>query len=361
MTDKITLNNVTTFVNDATAASTITANNGVIVAAINNTLSRDGTQPNTMQANIDMNSNRILNLPLPNSGSEPLRLQDAATLNGGGTITVPSFSAGTNVTITGAAPAVIATVNNPTFITSITTPQVKNSAGIVSIPTSGTVTIPAVTDTLVGKATTDTLTNKTLTSPVISTITNTGTLTLPTSTDTLMGRATTDTLTNKTYNSSAVGNTLQVSGTTVSKGQYPGTTTNDTATSGNFGEYVSASVLIGSAVSLTSATPANVISVSVPAGDWSIGGVVYTTVGGSTVVSSMEVNVNTTSATLPTRGSIGSGSLWNGSATGSNIGLNTGPARFSFSTTTTVFLITSVSFTTSTASAYGFIWARRER
>lgn len=44
---------------------------------------------------------------------------------------------------------------------------------------------------------TQTLTNKTLTSPVISTITNTGTLTLPTSTDTLVGRATTDTLTNK--------------------------------------------------------------------------------------------------------------------------------------------------------------------
>ena len=45
---------------------------------------------------------------------------------------------------------------------------------------------------------TDTLTNKTLTSPIISTISNTGTLTLPTSTDTLVGRATTDTLTNKT-------------------------------------------------------------------------------------------------------------------------------------------------------------------
>jgi len=64
-----------------------------------------------------------------------------------------------------------------------------------------TLTLPAATDTLVGKATTDTLTNKTLTSPVISTITNTGTLTLPTSTDTLVGRATTDTLTNKTLTS----------------------------------------------------------------------------------------------------------------------------------------------------------------
>lgn len=42
-----------------------------------------------------------------------------------------------------------------------------------------------------------TLTNKTLTTPVISSISNTGTITLPTATTTLVGRDTTDTLTNK--------------------------------------------------------------------------------------------------------------------------------------------------------------------
>jgi hypothetical protein len=64
-----------------------------------------------------------------------------------------------------------------------------------------TVAIDSTVATLTGS---QTLTNKTLTSPVISTITNTGTLTLPTSTDTIVGRATTDTLTNKTLTSPTI-------------------------------------------------------------------------------------------------------------------------------------------------------------
>jgi hypothetical protein len=64
---------------------------------------------------------------------------------------------------------------------------------------AGVVTIEGVEIVTLSRS--QTLTNKTLTSPVISTISNTGTLTLPTSTDTLVGRATTDTLTNKTLTS----------------------------------------------------------------------------------------------------------------------------------------------------------------
>jgi hypothetical protein len=75
------------------------------------------------------------------------------------------------------------------------------TAGTGISVTSGTGPIPSVaidTAVTVDKTTAQTLTNKTLTTPIISSISNTGTLTLPTSTDTLVGRATTDTLTNKT-------------------------------------------------------------------------------------------------------------------------------------------------------------------
>ena len=78
--------------------------------------------------------------------------------------------------------------------------------GGTGIDTSGsgnavTFAIDSTVATLTGS---QTLTNKTLTTPVISTISNTGTVTLPTSTDTLVGRATTDTLTNKTLTSPTV-------------------------------------------------------------------------------------------------------------------------------------------------------------
>ena len=88
-------------------------------------------------------------------------------------------------------------------------------AGGTGIDTTGatntlTVAIDSTVTTLTG---TQTLTNKTLTTPVISSISNTGTLTLPTSTDTLVGRATTDTLTNKTLTSPVLN--VGVSGTAI--------------------------------------------------------------------------------------------------------------------------------------------------
>ena len=62
----------------------------------------------------------------------------------------------------------------------------------------------AIDNTVATLTGSQTLINKTLTTPVISSISNTGTVTLPTATDTLVGRATTDTLTNKTLTSPVI-------------------------------------------------------------------------------------------------------------------------------------------------------------
>ena len=83
---------------------------------------------------------------------------------------------------------------------------------------TGAVTL-TIDSTVVTKTGTQTLTNKTLTTPVISSISNTGTLTLPTSSDTLVGRATTDTLTNKTLTSPSLASpTFSVTETGIANG-----------------------------------------------------------------------------------------------------------------------------------------------
>lgn len=88
---KITLADVTSFVNDTSATTTVNNNSSIIETAFDNTISRDGTSPNQMEANLDLNGFQIVNLPAPISGSSALRLQDLETFNGGGTIsTLPA-------------------------------------------------------------------------------------------------------------------------------------------------------------------------------------------------------------------------------------------------------------------------------
>jgi len=192
---KISLTNLVNLENETTAVNAINSNNATLTTAFDNTLSRDGTTPNTMNASLDMNSNQIVNLPAPTSNFSPLRAIDVNTINGSGLTVSPlptggttkqvlsknsatnfdvswrdesaELTAGTNIAITGTSPATIATTTTPTF-TSVTTPTIVNT---------GTLTLPTSTDTLVGRNTTDTLTNKSLTSPTL-----TGTPVAPTAT-----------------------------------------------------------------------------------------------------------------------------------------------------------------------------------
>lgn len=54
----------------------INGNNDLIEAAVENTLSRDGTSPNQMESDLDMNSNRIINLGSPINANDAARYQD---------------------------------------------------------------------------------------------------------------------------------------------------------------------------------------------------------------------------------------------------------------------------------------------
>lgn len=140
-----------------------------------------------------------------------------------------------------------------------------------------------------------------------------------------------------------------------------GTNTNDSASSGDVGEFVSSTVAAGSAVSLTTLTTANITSISLTAGDWDVSGQVVFTYSSATPTSII-ANINTTSATL---GSVepaspySSLSLTFSAGTTQFQGLPTG--RLSLSTTTTVYLLAYSGFSGGTSAAYGWITARRAR
>jgi hypothetical protein len=123
------------------------------------------------------------------------------------------------------------TPSNSGTVTSVATGTGLTGGTITS---SGTLSIDTgVVTTLTG---TQTLTNKTLTTPIISSISNTGTVTLPTATDTLVGRATTDTLTNKTLTLPTIDN-IKIGYTTTATAA--GTTT--LTVSSNYKQYFTGS------------------------------------------------------------------------------------------------------------------------
>jgi len=65
---------LTTITSRYASVDALNANFEAIEEALENTLSRDGTAPNVLEADIDVNGNRILNLPTPSTSGEPINL-----------------------------------------------------------------------------------------------------------------------------------------------------------------------------------------------------------------------------------------------------------------------------------------------
>lgn len=173
MTDKITLTNLVNLQNETTAVNAINSNNAVLTTAIDNTLSRDGTSPNQMGATLDMNSNRILNLPTPSSLQEPLRLADV--VNTAGTTVVTAAGVNYNNATSGLPGTNVQAAIDETYASSLNASNL-NSGTIPDTRLANTITaagpigdgthVPAITYDAHGRLTT--VTNTAIALPAIN-------------------------------------------------------------------------------------------------------------------------------------------------------------------------------------------------
>ena len=143
-----------------------------------------------------------------------------------------------------------------------------------------------------------------------------------------------------------------------------GTTTNNSANALSVGEYVSGTLAVGSATSLTTATAKTIISISLTAGDWDVAATGYILPAAGTQVASVASSISQTNNTLDTaNGSIVSNALGNMvvATFSTEHGVPVAPVRISLSGTTTIYLVMTATFSVSTMTAYGNIRARRVR
>lgn len=139
-----------------------------------------------------------------------------------------------------------------------------------------------------------------------------------------------------------------------------GIATNTSASAGDVGEIIEDTRVAGSAVSLTSATAANIASITLTAGDWDVAIFAQFTSAASTVIGQLMTSLSSTSGTLdgtlPDRFIALNASFTPGSTNSSN---HLPRTRVSLSATTTFYFVARANFTTSTLSAWGKLVARR--
>jgi len=146
------------------------------------------------------------------------------------------------------------------------------------------------------------------------------------------------------------------------------TQTNDSAAAGEIGELITATVAVGSPVSETTATPVNVTSISLTAGDWDVSAVVDRVLTGTTA-SIYGAGLGTTTNTV--LGQAGGGGVGTDSYVTQSVTFGTTitgtyctsipPVRVSLASTTTIYLVAADTFSAGTVGLYGTLRARRVR
>ena len=133
-----------------------------------------------------------------------------------------------------------------------------------------------------------------------------------------------------------------------------GTTSANNANAGAVGEYVTAT---STSTGITNNVTTNITSISITAGDYDVGGSIC--FNPTAVLTQVIAGTNTTSATF--QASPGYSVFNASSASGGGECLATPTSRVNVSTTTTVYLIGSASFSSGTTTTVGTVWARRRR
>jgi hypothetical protein len=182
----------------------------------------------------------------------------------------------------------------------------------------------------------------------------------PLASPTFTGTVTTPALTVSSGGVGVTGGLTMATGaiTPVSTVGITGTPTNNNASAGAIGEYITNST---AGTSLSTATTANATSASLTAGDWDVSCTPTFAPAGSTVPSILAAGVTTTSATLPGSNVGGYVQLASSFPAGAAQVVVTPTVRISLSSTTTTYCVVQSTFTVSTMTVNGFIRARRVR